>query len=219
MRLLLVEDEEAIALPLKSGLERRGYAVDFAADGEKGYREAQVNSYDCILLDLNLPGMDGLQVAKQLRDKGNTTPILMLTARDLRKDVWAGFENGADDYLTKPFDFTELVYRVAAIIKRSKVNVSEKLEVSGLELDPRSIKVRKGDLEIALNRKEFGILEYLLRQKGHVVTPEELLEHVWDSTIDSFTQTVRTNMKTLRKKVDPNKKIIKTIKGYGYIIE
>jgi DNA-binding response OmpR family regulator len=143
----------------------------------------------------------------------------MLTARDLRKDIWTGFESGADDYLTKPFDFTELVYRIAALIKRNKPQQHNIIEVNDIELDSLAVSVKKSGKEVQLNKKEFGILEYLLRNKGKVVSSEELLEHVWDINIDSFSQTVRTNVKTLRRKIDKAKKIIKTIKGYGYIIE
>jgi len=143
----------------------------------------------------------------------------MLTARDLRKDIWAGFESGADDYLTKPFDFVELVYRVQALIKRNSLQSSPVLEAANIVVDTAAIRVCRDGIAIPLNKKEYGVLEYLLRNRGRMVSSEELLEHVWDKDIDSFSQTVRTNIKTLRKKVDPNKEIIKTIKGYGYIID
>lgn len=219
MRLLIIEDEAGIVVPLKAGLERRNYAVDVADDGINGLRMALINRYDCILLDLNLPELDGLEVAKRLREKKNITPILMLTARDLRKDIWAGFESGADDYLTKPFDFVELVYRVQALIKRNAPHVQVVLEIADVVVDTSAISVTKSGNNIALNKKEYGVLEYLLRNRGRMVSSEELLEHVWDKNIDSFSQTVRTNIKTLRKKIDPKKTIIKTVKGYGYIIE
>lgn len=218
MKILIIEDEEGIVAPLKAGLERRNFAVDTAFDGIAGLRAAQVNSYDCILLDLNLPGLDGLEVAKRLREKGNNTPVLMLTARELKKDIWSGFESGADDYLTKPFDFVELVYRINALIRRNSQQQGDILKVGDIEVDTNAISVTKAGTEISLNKKEYGILEYLIRKKGVMVSAEELLEHVWNASIDSFSQTVRTNIKTLRKKVDPNKKIIKTVKGYGYII-
>ncbi|PIY18112.1 DNA-binding response regulator [Candidatus Dojkabacteria bacterium CG_4_10_14_3_um_filter_Dojkabacteria_WS6_41_9] len=219
MRLLLIEDEEGITIPLKAGLERRNYAVDVSDNGANGLRMALINQYDCILLDLNLPELDGLEVARRLREKENKTPILMLTARDLRKDIWAGFESGADDYLTKPFDFVELVYRVQALIKRNSLQSSPVLEAANIVVDTAAIRVCRDGIAIPLNKKEYGVLEYLLRNRGRMVSSEELLEHVWDKDIDSFSQTVRTNIKTLRKKVDPNKEIIKTIKGYGYIID
>jgi len=218
MRLLLIEDEEAIVKPLKSGLERRNYAVDVALDGEQGFRLAKMNDYDCLILDLNLPKLDGLEVAKKLREMGNTVPILMLTARDLKKNIHEGFETGADDYLTKPFDFVELLYRINALIKRDNKQLALDLTVENIVLSQKNSLVTISGEIIPLNKKEFGILEYLLLHKGSVVTQEELLEHVWDTTIDGFSQTVRTNIKTLRKKVDPNKSIIKTLKGYGYIV-
>lgn len=218
MKILIIEDEEGIVAPLKAGLERRNFAVDTAFDGIAGLRAAQVNSYDCILLDLNLPGLDGLEVAERLREKGNNTPILMLTARELKKDIWSGFESGADDYLTKPFDFVELVYRINALIRRNSQQQGDILKVGDIVVDTNAISVTKAGIEVSLNKKEYGILEYLIRKKGVMVSAEELLEHVWNASIDSFSQTVRTNIKTLRKKVDPNKKIIKTVKGYGYII-
>ncbi len=219
MRILIIEDEAGIAVPLKAGLERRNFAVDIEDNGVSGLRAAVVNSYDCILLDLNLPDMDGLEVAKKLRNKEKMTPILMLTARDLRKDIWAGFASGADDYLTKPFDFVELVYRIQALIKRNSTHQLELLRAGDIELNVAGIKVVKSGNVIELNKKEFGVLEYLLRNKGVSVSAEALLEHVWDSKVDSFSQTVRTNIKTLRQKIDPEKKLIRTIKGYGYIID
>ena len=219
MRLLIIEDEEGIATPLKAGLERRNFAVDVAYDGEHGLREAKINQYDCILLDLNLPGMDGLQVARNLRDNGNSTPILMLTARDLQKNIWEGFESGADDYLTKPFDFVELVYRVNALIKRNVGQIQQELTYKTLKINTTTLKVTVNDKDVELNKKEYGILEYLLRKQGQVISSEELLEHVWDANIDGFSQTVRTNIKTLRKKVDPDKKLLHTLRGYGYKIE
>lgn len=219
MRLLIIEDEMAIVMPLKAAFEKRLFAVDFANEGEAGFEKARLNQYDCLILDLNLPEMDGLEVARRLRTEGNTTPILMLTARTNLNNIYDGFEKGADDYLTKPFDFKELLYRVNALIKRTTQTVEEtNLIIADITLDVKSLKVFKADKNIALNGKEYGILEYLLRNKGRVISQEELLEHVWNEDIDSFTQTVKTNIKTLRKKIDPNKTIIKTIRGKGYTI-
>ena len=143
----------------------------------------------------------------------------MLTARNYHKSLLEGFEAGTDDYLTKPFDFKELLYRIQALIKRSKTVKGKELSYGDLKLDPAGFKLTKAGENISLNVKEFGILEYLLRNKGKVISQEELLEHVWNEEIDSFTQTVRTNIKTLRKKMDPEKNILKTIKGKGYVIE
>lgn len=219
MRLLIVEDEEQISRPLAKALEKKGFAVDVADDGRKGYEFAAVNEYDCIVLDLNLPEMDGIEVAKRLRKDKVTTSILMLTARSNQHQIWEGFESGSDDYLVKPFDFKELVYRIRAIIKRSSKNKQEILMASGIQLDPLTMIVKKDNNFVKLNNKEFGMLEYLMRNSGRIISTEELLEHVWDVEIDTFTQTVRTNMKTLRKKVDPEKKIIRTYRGKGYAIQ
>jgi DNA-binding response OmpR family regulator len=219
MRLLIIEDEAAIAEPLKTALEKRKYVVDLAFDGKDGYEKAFVNNYDVIILDLNLPGMDGIDIAKKLRENGKTTPILMLTARTLQKNINDGFASGTDDYLTKPFDFQELLYRIAALVKRNADIKDPVIKVGALALDTRALKATVYGKHIHLNVKEYGILEYLLRNKGRVISQEELLEHVWDEEIDSFTQTVRTNVKTLRQKVDPHKKLIKTFKGKGYVIE
>lgn len=219
MRILIIEDEHNIALPLKKAFERRQFAVDHVDNGAEGLESASINEYDCILLDLNLPQMDGIEVATSLRAKGINTPILMLTARTSQQNKWEGFEAGTDDYVTKPFDLKELIYRVQALIRNNSKEKSDKLEAGNISLESSSFKVFINDEQIFLNNKEFGVLEYLLRNKGKVVSQEELLEHVWDSEINLFTQTVRTHIKTLRKKVDPDKKLIKTIKGQGYVIE
>lgn len=219
MRLLLIEDEEKIGLPLKVALERHKYAVDYIKDGESGYEEATNNCYDCIILDVNLPRMDGFTLAKTLRENLVQTPIIMLTARAEQEDVITGLENGADDYLRKPFQFKELLLRIHSLIKRNSTDKSMSLEYGNIKIDTYRKKVTINGSAISLNSKEYGVLEYLMHNCGRVVSQEELLEHVWDREIDFFTQTVRTNIKTLRKKVDPDKQYIKTIKGSGYIID
>lgn len=219
MRILLVEDEFAIAQPLINGLKENGFAVDYAKDGGIGYSMAYENQYDCIVLDLNLPVLDGIDLLKKLRDHDIVTPILILSARSAQYQILEGFKNGTDDYLTKPFDFMELQYRINAIIKRNSFNKSEILEAGNIKLEINSHSVRVDNSEIKLNNKEYGILLYLLRNKGKVISQEELLEHVWDKEVDLFTQTVRTNIKTLRQKIDPTKSIIINIKGCGYKIE
>lgn len=218
MRLLIVEDEKKIGLPLKKALERHLYAVDYVQNGKDGYLEASVNEYDCIILDLNLPGMDGIEVATRLRKDVITTPILMLTARSEQEDIIEGFESGADDYLRKPFHFQELLLRINALVKRNSSHKSEVLEAGNLSFESRLKKAFINGEEVKLNAKEFGILEYLLRNKDRVVSQEELLEHVWDREVNVFTLTIRTNVKTLRQKIDPDKKLIETIKGSGYRI-
>jgi len=218
MRLLYVEDEKGIAEPLKKALEKRGYAVDWVEDGMTGLNEALVNDYDCILLDLNLPGISGLELARTLRKEENTIPILMLTARTSQENKYEGFDAGTDDYLTKPFEFKELLYRIEALIRRNSSNKSTSLKAGDVEIDEQLKMAKLNGQIVELNNKEYGILLYLLRNKGKVVSQEELLEHVWDREINMFTDTVRTNIKTLRQKVDSEKTLIKTQRGRGYVI-
>lgn len=218
MRILIVDDEQSIVRPLKIAFENRAFAVDTALDGQSGFELANISNYDCIVLDLNLPKYDGIEVAKKLRANGVTSPILMLTARDLKRNVWEGFESGADDYLTKPFDLKELMLRVDALIRRNSKTLDTVVEIGKLKINFSKQVVTVGSEVIILNNKEYGILEYLTKNRGRVISSEELLEHVWDSEIDSFTQTVRTNIKTLRQKVDNDKKLIINYRGKGYAI-
>ena len=219
MKLLIIEDEKDIAVPLKLSLEAKGFLVDFVDNGRDGLEEARLNNYDCVLLDLNLPELDGIELAKKLREESNTTPIIMLTARSQIYDKLKGFETGADDYVTKPFNLEELIARINAVIKRNSVNKTEELKCKRIQLKPEKNVAIVKSKEVNLSSKETGILEYLLRNKGNIVSTEELLEHVWDSEIDLFTDTVKTHIKTLRQKVDPDKKVIKTIRGKGYLID
>ncbi len=223
MKIIIIEDEEKLALPLKRSLEDHGFAVDYAEDGEKGLLMVKRNEYNCILLDLNLPKIDGIKLAQKLRKNKNTTPIIMVTARSQVYDKLEGFETGADDYVTKPFHLDELIARIKALIKRNSINKIDKLEFGNYILIPDQNKVignkDKNPQKISLSNKETAVLEYLLRNKGKIISTEELLEHVWDSEIDLFTDTVKTHIKTIRKKIDPNKKVIKTIRGKGYLIE
>jgi len=177
MRLLYVEDEDAIASPLVKGLERRKYAVDHASDGNEAIELFIAHEYDCIILDLNLPGIDGIEVAKRVRQE-SSVPIIMLTARITQDNILEGFHSGTDDYMTKPFSFQELLARIEAILRRTSHNDSHNLTVSDIELDPTTKLVTKAESEIELNNKEYGILEYLLRSKGRPVSQEQLLEHV-----------------------------------------
>lgn len=218
MKLLIIEDEKQIALPLKKSLEVTGFLVDYAQDGKQGLEMAELNNYDCILLDLNLPLIEGTKISEVLRSSNNTTPIIMLTARSQSYDKLKGFELGADDYVTKPFDTKELIARVRAVIKRNSINKSQKLHLGNIEFVPEKNLVTKNGQNVYLSSKEASLLEYLLRNQGRTVSTEELLEHVWDSEIDYFTDTVKTHIKTLRKKIDPEKKTIKTIRGKGYLV-
>lgn len=223
MRILIIEDEKDIVLPLKKFLEKYGYAVDFALDGEQGYNLARLNKYDCILLDLNLPKMDGLELCKQLRKISNNTPIIMLTARSQIYNKLEGFDVGTDDYITKPFELKELMARIKAVIRRNSFNATQKLKFGSHELIPEQniVLLKDNDKlkEVVISTKESGILEYLIRNRGKIVSTEELLEHVWDREVDLFTDTLKTHIKTLRKKIDPQKKIIKTVRNKGYKID
>lgn len=221
MKLLLVEDEANLRKPVKYFLERNNFLVDEAEDGKQALEMVEMNEYDCILLDLNLPEVDGIEVAKRIRAMNNLTPIIMETARSQVYDKLKGFNQGADDYVTKPFDLKELVARINAVIKRSSLNKEENLVFGNNEVFPEKNVVidNKTGKEISLSNKEMGVLQYLLRNEGNIISAEELLEHVWDREIDMFSETVKTHIKTLRKKVDPKKKYIKTIRGKGYCIK
>lgn len=222
MRILIIEDEKDLAWPLKKTLENQGFAVDYAQDGQTGLNLGKMNDYDCILLDLNLPGQDGISVAKELRQKNKNMPIIMVTARSQIYNKLEGFATGADDYITKPFDLLELLARIKAVIKRKSYNNALTLKFGAYELFPDQNKVivldKNKAREIDLSTKETGILEYLVRNLNKIVSTEEILEHVWDREVDLFTETVKTHIKTLRKKIDPDKKIIETIRGKGYRI-
>jgi len=219
MKLLLVEDEESLRRPVKYFLERNNFTVDEAGDGQEALDMIGMNEYDCILLDLNLPEVDGIEVAKKIREDGNIVPIIMVTARSQVYDKLKGFTQGADDYVTKPFDLKELVARINAVIKRSSTNKEENLTFGDYTVFPeRNLVTDKKGKEISLSNKEMGVLQYLLRSKGEIISSEVLLEHVWDREIDMFSETVKTHIKTLRKKIDPAKKYIKTVRGKGYCI-
>lgn len=220
MKLLIIEDEELIARPLKSALISMGFAVNWEQDGKEGLRTATINSFDCILLDLNLPGMDGIALAKRLREEKNTTPIIMVTARHQIPDKLVGFSSGADDYISKPFNLKELVARIKAVVRRASENKSLLLSFGEYQLDPEKnliINNNNGE-EIILTTKETSMLEYLSRNLNKPVSTEQLLEHVWDDETNPFTDTVKTHIKTLRQKFDPKKELLKTVRGKGYIL-
>jgi len=219
MRILIIEDEIDLANVLAQGLRREGYAVDIAFDGEQGCQSATINDYDLLILDLNLPGMDGLEVCRRLRASHPHLLILMLTARSRLADKVTGLDFGADDYLVKPFDFGELTARVRALLRRDLRVRNPLLQCGDLKLDPASKTVWHGKHRLELTRKEFGVLEYLMRHPGEVISQEELLEHVWDTEADPFTNTVRVHVHSLRRKLGDDQtppKIIETIVGQGY---
>jgi DNA-binding response OmpR family regulator len=218
MKILMVEDEDSLRRPVKRYLQRKNFIVDEARDGKEAIEMVHINDYDCILLDLNLPEIDGLSVSKQLRKDGYNIPTIMVTARSQVYDKLEGFDNGADDYITKPFNLSELVARIRAVIKRSSLNKETKLEFGTYLVYPEKNIVKDKEKDIFLSNKEMGILEYLLRNKGKIISAEELIEHVWYEDLDEFSQTVKTHIKTLRKKIDPKKKLITTIRGKGYLI-
>lgn len=221
MRILLIEDDVAIARSLKEGLEDETYAVDVAHDGDEGYRTATADDYDAIILDIMLPSMNGYEVCQALRQDGKRTPILMLTARDAEHDIVKGLDTGADDYLAKPFSFEVLLARLRAILRRPNEKLGEILRVGDLTLDPSLKKVARASQEISLTTKEYGVLEYLMRNTGKVLSKEQIIAHVWDFDADVLPNNVELFIMFLRRKVDKpfGKKLIHTVPGFGYKLE
>lgn len=223
MRLLIIDDEENLAKSLKKVLQTEGYAADIALTGDEGYEMAFGEEYDLIILDLGLPGMDGLRITEELRKEKNSTPVIMLTARDTTQDKVKGLKYGADDYLVKPFEFEELLARIQALLRRPKNVINDKLIIGDLVLDSQAKIVKRENHEIVLTAKEFSLLEYLMRHKGQVLSKQQLIDHVWDADLDLFSNTVDVYIGYLRAKIDkpfPKKKsLIRTIKGMGYKIE
>jgi len=219
MRLLIIEDECDLANALARGLRRQGYAVDIALHGQEGWEMAMVNEYDLLILDLNLPEMDGLEVCRRLRADKPGLLILMLTARDQLEDRVIGLDLGADDYVVKPFHFEELAARVRALLRRDLRMREPLLQCGDLKLDPAACSVWQGKRRLELTRKEFGVLDYLMRHPGEVVSQEALLEHVWDVDADPFTNTVRVHVSSLRRKLGDDAdapRYIETVVGQGY---
>jgi two-component system copper resistance phosphate regulon response regulator CusR len=218
MRILLVEDEPNAAKMLAKGLRKQTYAVDIAPDGVEAVYQASVNDYDLIILDVMLPLKDGFEVCSELRAGGTTVPILMLTARDAVQDRVAGLDTGADDYLTKPFDFHELLARARALLRRGQALRPETIEVADLRIDTRSHEVRRGGALIELTAKEYALLEYLARRAGEVVTRAEIAEHVWDERFDPFSNLIEVYIQRLRRMIDEGRrmKLIRTLRGEGY---
>ena len=220
MRILITEDETELADALARGLRQQGYAADIAYDGEEALVMAEVNDYDLIILDLNLPKIDGVEVCRRIRASGSTTGILMLTARSSLDDRVNGLDQGADDYLVKPFHFPELLARVRAILRREGETRHPILRIGDLVLDPNAIKGYFRGSEIAFTIKEFAILEYLMRNAGRVISQEELLEHVWNEDTNMFTHTVKVHINNMRKKLSAAGAgdLISTVKGRGYLL-
>ncbi|MGA2910919.1 MAG: response regulator transcription factor [Candidatus Microgenomates bacterium] len=217
MRILVVEDEHKIANSIKRGFEQESWATDVAYDGETGFDMASSEDYDVIVLDLMLPRMDGMEICRKLRAEENHTPILILTARGELADKVNGLNTGADDYLVKPFAFEELLARVRALSRRPKEGIGTTLKVKDLELNVNSFEVKKGSKVIELSRKEFALLEYLMRNAGKVVSKENIIAHVWDYESDILPNTVEVFVGYLRDKIGGD--FIKTVRGFGYKIE
>ena len=201
MRLLIVEDEKKVASFLAKGLSEESYAVDVAYDGEEGAFMATENDYDLIILDLMLPGLNGIEVLKKLRGDGKTVPVLILTAKDSTDDIVAGLESGCDDYLTKPFAFAELLARVHALLRRSNKVQVPLLKVANLSLNPVTREVIRGKRQIELTSKEYALLEYFMRNVNHVLTRTLISEHVWDYEYDPLTNVVDVYVNYLRKRL------------------
>ena len=218
MRILLVEDDTKAARVLKRGLEEEGFVVDVAPSGDEGEYLAAINEYDLIVLDWLLPGKAGIEVCRDLRGRGLAAPILMLTARDALADRIAGLNTGADDYLTKPFAFGELLARIRALLRRSKLTLSPVLQVGDLTLDPVGHRVTRGGAPANLTVREYAILEFLMRHAGEVVTRTQLGEHVWEAEHDNLTNLVDVHVSHLRKKIDRDAAVplIHTVRGRGY---
>lgn len=220
MRILIVEDEKRLSNIVKKGLIEDGFAVDAAFDGENGEYLAESEEYDLVILDLMLPKIDGLTVCKNLRKENVKTPILMLTAKSEVEDKVSGLDSGADDYITKPFAFSELHSRIHALIRRSHKEGSPILKVEDLTLDPLKHIVKRGEVVIELTPKEFSILEFLLRNNGEVVTRTMIIDHVWDYNFDGISNIVDVFVASLRKKINAGfkLKLIDTVHGVGFKI-
>ncbi len=220
MRILVVEDQASVAGFIVKGLREESYAVDLAENGQKGYELASLGEYDAIIMDVMMPGMNGFDLVEQLRGEGHQTPILMLTARDAVQDRVRGLDAGADDYLTKPFSFEEFLARVRALLRRGGQSVETSLCCADLELDPQRHEVRRDGQIIELTPKEFSLLEYLMRNKGRVLTRTRIIEHVWDIHFDSDTNVVDVYVRYLRRKVDEPfpVSLIHTVRGRGYVL-
>jgi heavy metal response regulator len=221
MRVLVVEDERKVARFIKKGLEEEGYAVDLAFEGEEGLTMALDRVHDLILLDISLPKMDGLRVLKKLREEKLATPVLLLTVRAAIEDKVLGLDSGADDYLTKPFAFQELLARIRALLRRKAEAGSPLLRFADLVLDPARRLVTRGEEKIELTSKEFSLLEYFLRNPGRVLSRAMISEHVWDYDFDTESNVIDVYVNYLRRKIDSGRerKLIHTVRGAGYVLE
>lgn len=222
MRILLIEDNTRLANTIAKGLRERSFAVDVVFNGENALYETEINDYDLIVLDVMIPAPNGFEVCRSLRERKIQTPILMLTALDTTADKINGLDAGADDYLTKPFDFGELLARIRALLRRrSGEIVSTKFVIADLVVDTKSRKVWRGNREISLTTKEYALLEFMTREKGRVLGRAEIAGHCWDESFDVFSNTIDVYIKRLRTKIDKDSavKLIHTRRGSGYILD
>jgi DNA-binding response OmpR family regulator len=219
MKILVVEDDHTIAQAIKEGLEQEAFAVDAVYDGDEGYLSASNDDYDLIILDVMLPSLSGIEIAQKLRSESNHTRILMLTAKERLADKVRGLNTGADDYMVKPFSFEELLARVRALLRRPNESLGEVLQAGDLSLNTITSEVKRKNKPIALSQKEYAVLEYLLRNKGKVMSKNNIMTHVWDFDADILPNTVEVFIKYLRDKIDRPFKgpdIIQTVRGFGY---
>lgn len=220
MRVLLVEDDPGVRRFVIKGLREQAYAVDTATTGEEALYQADINTYDLIILDVMIPAPDGFEVCRRIRKSGKRMPILMLTARDSVEDRVSGLDRGADDYLTKPFEFRELLARLRALLRRATELHPPKVAVGDLILDTATQSATRGGHAISLTHKEYALLEYLVRNAGRVVSRADIAEHVWDETFDPFSNLIEVYVNRLRRKIDPDgrSELLQTRRGAGYIL-
>ena len=221
MRILVVEDEKKVAGFIKQGLEEEGHAIDVALDGREGLLMALDGVHDLIILDINLPKLDGLSLLREFRHHQGKTPVLLLTVRAAIEDKVLGLDTGADDYLTKPFSFQELLARIRALLRRRVEASAPRLQVADLSLDPARRLVTRGTERIDLSSKEFALLDYFMRNPGRVLTRTMIAEHVWDYDFDPMSNIIDVYVNYLRKKIDTNRepKLIHTVRGVGYVLQ
>ncbi|HET7322365.1 MAG TPA: response regulator transcription factor [Longimicrobiaceae bacterium] len=220
MRILIVEDSPRILGFLKKGLSEEGYAVETEMNGDRGFERASAEEFDAAVVDVMLPGRSGTDLVRDLRAQGSRLPVLLLTARDRTEDKIAGLDSGADDYLTKPFDFAELTARLRALLRRSSgAPAAPTLRAGDVELDPATREVRHGDETVTLTPKEFSLLEFLLRNPNRPLSRAMIMEHVWGIRFDPGTNVVDVFINALRNKLDPEHRLIQTVRGVGYMVK
>ena len=220
MRVLFAEDDPGVLRFVAKGLKEQAYAVDVASDGREALEQAEINSYDLIILDVMLPGLSGFEICRKLREAGQRVPVLMLTARDAVQDRVAGLDHGADDYLTKPFEFRELLARMRALLRRPAELKPAQISIADLTLDTATQTAKRAGRAIPLTHKEYALLEFLVRNAGRVVGRAEIAEHVWDERFDPFSNLIEVYVNRLRRKIDAPKEIplLHTRRGAGYLL-